>query len=84
MVAVEGQACKVPVVAYNLPFFDVVYPKGMIRIDKVGDVKTLAEKVMLLLENEALRHQIAMEAYENAKRFDFRYTAKDILERLEN
>jgi len=84
MVAVEGQACKVPVVAYNLPFFDVVYPKGMIRVDKVGDVKTLAEKAILLLENEELRNQIAKEAYENAKRFDFKYTAKDIIERLEN
>jgi len=84
MVAVEGQACKVPVVAYNLAFFDTVYPKGMIRVDKVGDVKTLAEKVMLLLENEALRHQIAIEAYDNAKRFDFRYTAKDISRSLQN
>jgi glycosyltransferase involved in cell wall biosynthesis len=81
MVAVEAQACGVPVIAYDLPFFKTIYPKGMIRVE-IGATETLAEKIILLLENELLRNKIAKEARENAERFNFRYTATEILERL--
>ncbi len=82
MVAAEGQACGLPVVAYDLPFFEKVYPKGMVRAP-IGDYGAFANLVIDLLSDPTKLKKIGADATENAKAFDFSLTAQRILTRLE-
>ena len=82
MVAAEAQACGVPVVAYKLPFYKTVYPKGMAQVP-IGDIDAFAEQIIYLITHESERQKLANDAYENATRFDFRQTGYEILRRLE-
>lgn len=49
----EAQACGLPVVAWNLPVYQEVFPKGMIKVE-MGDIKRFADKVLDLLNNKKL------------------------------
>src|SRR3989344_5542000 len=46
----EAQALEVPVVAWDLPVFSKIFPKGMIRIP-IGKLEQFASKVIHLLSN---------------------------------
>lgn len=83
MVAVEAQACAVPVVAYNLPFYKRIYPKGMARI-AIGDTGAFAEKIVHLLRHEDERQVMARDASQNAAQFTFEASGRDILNKLES
>ena len=81
MVAVEAQASGVPVVAYDLPIYRVLFPQGTIRV-KIRDVRAFAKALIYLLTHENERCSLAEKASENARRFDFQKNAENILNLL--
>lgn len=78
----EAQACGLPVVAWNLPAFEEVFPKGMIKV-KIGNIEKFASKVIELIANKQLYQELAEEAIYNASRYDWDKVAKRELYLLE-
>jgi glycosyltransferase involved in cell wall biosynthesis len=69
----EAQALGLPVVAWNLPVFDEIFPKGMTKI-KRRDTQNFAMAVSSLLCDEKKRKGLAQQAKANAKRFSWQQT----------
>lgn len=70
----EAQALGVPVVAYNLPVFEEVFPTGMIKVEK-HDINKFAKRIVGVIENQDYKVILSKEALENAQRFDWDKTA---------
>lgn len=51
MAAAEGMAAGLPVVAFNIPGYSYIYPRGIINQTKIGDVEGLAKVVLNLLSD---------------------------------
>ena len=81
MVACEALACRLPVVAYDLPIFREIYPRGMIRVP-VGNVRDLARAAIDLLVDEKKREKFSRAAVSMAGKFSWDKTADTILKRL--
>ncbi len=79
IVGLEAQALGLPVVAWNLPVFEEIFPKGMVKLEK-GKIKEFSQTVVDLLENEKMYQKISKEAIINAERFSWDQTAKRELE----
>jgi len=75
IVVAEAMASRLPVVAYNLPVFNQVFPKGMLFIP-CFDIKKFAEEVVKLLTDEDLRKRIAYEGSNLVKKYDWNVIAK--------
>lgn len=71
----EAQACGLPVVAWNLPVYKEVFPKGMIKVE-IEDMKKFAGEVLNLLNNKKLYVEVSKEAIDNAARYDWDEVAK--------
>jgi glycosyltransferase involved in cell wall biosynthesis len=72
MVLIEAMACGLPVVSFTCPCGprDIVTEgKDGFLVD-LGDVKALAEKICVLIEDEALRKEMGVNARMNIDRFD--------------
>ncbi|MHA1851885.1 MAG: glycosyltransferase family 4 protein [Candidatus Heimdallarchaeaceae archaeon] len=66
--ALEAMACKKPVVAFDLPFNREFISNNFTGIlAKPGDISDLAEKICVLLTDDALRTRIAKNAYDYVK-----------------
>lgn len=78
----EAMACGLPVVAWDLPVYRRIFPKGIMRIG-VGNINNFAESVLLLLRNKSLRKQISEEAFETASSYDWDEIAKKEFEYFE-
>jgi glycosyltransferase involved in cell wall biosynthesis len=59
----EAMACRVPVVAYDLPTYRTVYGDA-ITTSRLGDVGQLAERILMLLNDDGLRMRMAEKAYQ--------------------
>lgn len=57
----EGMACGLPVVAYDLAAYRGIYDAGMARVE-TGNVAQLAEEIISLLGDEARRARLSGEA----------------------
>lgn len=71
MVLLEAQSCGVPLVAYDCqcgPREIIVEGENGFLVD-VGDVDTLANRIIRLIEDEPLRIKMGQAAKENSKRF---------------
>lgn len=66
----EAQALGLPVVAWNLPVFAEVFPRGMIKIE-MGEIERFAARILDLLANPSVYDQLSGEAVSNAQRFDW-------------
>ncbi len=66
----EAQTCGLSVVAWNLPVFSEVFPKGMVRVP-LNDIAEFAQAVTKLLKDSQLHSQLAMESLHNCKRFSW-------------
>jgi len=71
MVLIEAMACGVPCVSFNCPFgpSDIITHEVDGFLVDNGDIKTLAEKLNLLIEDNELRLKMGQRAKENVKRF---------------
>ena len=81
LVACEAMACGLPVVAYDLPVFREIFPRGMVTI-RIGDSKAFADEVIDLLENDDRREKLGKEALEIASKYDWYNVAKETLSHL--
>ncbi len=66
----EAQALGLPVVAWNLPVFAEVFPKGMVKVE-MGDIRKFAAEILNLLTNPSVHDRLSGEAASNANRFDW-------------
>lgn len=81
LVACEAMACGLPVVAYDLPLYREIYPRGMVK-SPMGDVKGLAQNILRLLKNEKERAWLSQEAKETVRNYSWDRTADSILKAL--
>lgn len=75
----EAQALGLPVVAWNLPAFDEVFPRGMIKVE-MDKIEKFAEEVVKLLVNKNLYNRLSHEAIDNARRYNWDVIASRELE----
>lgn len=78
MAIAEAFACGLPAVAWNLPVYDEVFPKGIITA-KEGDYKEFAKYVVYLMKNENKRKKESKNALEIAQKYSWDGIAKEEL-----
>jgi len=71
----EAQALGVPVVAYSLPVFDEIFPKGMIKVKEIGDINEIAKSIILALKNKNKLLTLSKDSLQNSKRFNWDVSA---------
>lgn len=74
----EGMACGLPVVAYDLPVYRGIYGGGMVTAP-LHDYNCLAEQILALLADEARRKSLAAQARECAERRDQAMLLKEFM-----
>ena len=79
----EAQACGLPVVAWNLPVFDEIFPKGMIKVE-IGKIEKFAYEVIKLLMDRKLYRKLLGEAINNANGYNWDITAERELKLIKN
>ena len=72
----EAMACGLPVVAWDLPVYRTIYPKGIVKIP-VGELKKFSESILELLTNKRLYDKISKEAQEVASKYDWNKIAEE-------
>jgi glycosyltransferase involved in cell wall biosynthesis len=83
IVAAEAMACGLPVVAWDLPVYKEIFPKGLVEIPQ-GNTFEFASRVLELLENKGLLNKIQNQAIETASKYDWNRVAKKELEILDS
>lgn len=74
----EALACGLPVVAYDLPAYQVFGDEAMIKVP-VGDKRALSEAILSLLSDESLRCEMGRKAREVASHFSWDKVAREEL-----
>ena len=70
MAICEAMACGVPVIAWDLPVYKELFPKGIILVP-TGDIRDFADRVIGLLDNGQMLQRMAEEAIMTASRYDW-------------
>ena len=73
--AQEAMACGLPVVAYDLPVYQHIFPRGMVRVP-IGDKQTFAREVISLLHDRERRESLSVEAFGVASQYTWEKTAE--------
>jgi len=85
LTVIEANACGTPVIASNVPGLrDSVVDGKTGLLYTYGDVNELAEKILLLLNDDDLRQRLTQEAVAYARTFDWDVAADQTLEIIEN
>jgi glycosyltransferase involved in cell wall biosynthesis len=66
----ESMACGLPVIAYNLPVYKEVFSDRLITVP-LGSVDSMADQILLLLENPDVARKIGEACKEFVKRYDW-------------
>lgn len=82
-VAAEGMVAGLPVIAYDLPIFKGIFPKGMLRVPKFNKAE-FAKETLYLLHNAALRNQIKEDGHSFVKTYDWDLVAEREMKIIEN
>lgn len=71
MVLIEAMACGLPVIAYDCPDgpAEIITPGEDGFLVKNEDIEKMAEKIILLIEDEKLRKELGENARKNVQRF---------------
>ncbi|MCL0041333.1 glycosyltransferase family 4 protein [Dehalococcoidia bacterium] len=77
VVLYEAIACGLPVIAYNLPIYEDLFSKAMIKVP-IGDKVAFAAEVLTLLEDKSVRELLS----NHAKEVLSQYNPTDIAERF--
>lgn len=79
----EAQALGLPVVAWNLPIFEEIFPRGMIKVE-MGKIEKFANKIVKLLKDKKFYQKISLEAKKNSARYNWEETTKRELQLIES
>ena len=79
----EYLACGLPVVAYDLPVFQEVFPNCLENVP-LGDWQKAANQILELLNNPVLRQDRGHAGREFIQRYDYREMAREELATLES
>lgn len=66
----EAMACGLPVIAWNLPVYEEIFPQGMITVP-FGNFKRFAEMTLKLLDNSELRQSMGRDALNIASQYSW-------------
>lgn len=84
--ALEAQALGLPVVAWNLPVFSEIFPKGMIKI-KIAKINEFANEVKKLITHVEIINKLSKDAVTNAYKYQWNKSAQrevDLINRISN
>jgi len=73
---IEAMACGLPVVAWDLPVYDWIFSRGMIRINE-GDISAFSNTILKLLDDVDLFNTVTEEAIEVASSYEWDKIAKE-------
>jgi glycosyltransferase involved in cell wall biosynthesis len=79
-VTLEAMACKVPVITSRVGIMLDIIEDGENGLFIDWDAKDIAEKILLLLQDENLRKKIAENGYNTAQKFERRQAIKNYAE----
>lgn len=82
MAIAEAMACGLPVIAYDLPAYEKIWTKGIIKIP-LGNIDLFAKEATALLNDGENRKALSCEAIKLSKNFSWEKTASEIINRLE-
>lgn len=77
IVAIEAMSCGLPVVAYDLPVFNGIFDKGMVRVP-VLDNEAFSKAVLRLLCDQGYYDSLSREALEHSGKFTWERTGKQL------
>jgi len=75
LASLEAQALGLPVIAWDLPVYKEVFPRGMIKV-KMKNMRRFADEVLKLLANKKNYQRLSKAAIDNASRYDWDQAAK--------
>lgn len=81
MVVDEAMACGLPVIAYDLPGYQGIYPKGMVKVP-IGNREVSASETTKLLTEKELRERLSKEAEEVASHYSWDKVAESFITAL--
>lgn len=70
MAALEAMACGVPAVSWDLPVFQEVFPRGLVRVP-ILDFDAFADAVISLMAPSARRARVSADGLQLAKEYDW-------------
>jgi glycosyltransferase involved in cell wall biosynthesis len=76
--AQEAMACGLPVVAYDLPVYRHVFPRGMVTVP-IGDKEAFAREVISILHDRNRRESLSAEAVSLASEYRWEKTAERLI-----
>jgi len=78
----EAMSCGLPVASYNIDIFGEVYKKGFLSAP-LFDTDTFAKNIITLLENDALRKKMGIQAFDQVSQFSHEKIAKKFMSIVE-
>jgi glycosyltransferase involved in cell wall biosynthesis len=70
IVILEAMACGVPVIAYDLPAYKEIFPKGLIKVP-IGDFKLFADSIISILTDSKKYIELQKDAQELASNYSW-------------
>lgn len=71
----EAMACHLPVVAYDLPVYNEVFPKGIIK-HKIGETREMAASILELLDDKKTYQKYSDLAYHLTSNYSWKNVAE--------
>jgi glycosyltransferase involved in cell wall biosynthesis len=77
----EAMACGLPVIAWNLPIYCKIFPKGIVKVH-LGNTEKFANEILRLLNDSKLYEKLRKDAIEMSSKYDWNKIAEKELKLL--